>query len=106
MTRMTSPRIGLALGGAMLALLPGAALAFGGGGGGDSGSGLSPYSALSGNDRSAGVNNGNYRDPAYDPYLRTYAPEAAYGYAAPPGPQPEPARRPRLRMRPYYGYPY
>ena len=49
-------------------------------------------------------NNGNDRDPAYDPYLRTYAPQAAYGYAAPPGPQPEPARR--LRLRPYYGYPY
>lgn len=103
MTRMTGTRIGLALGGALLALLPGAALARGGGGG-DAGSGLSPYAALSGNDRSAGVNNGNYRDPAYDPYLRTYAPEAAYGYAAPPGPQPEPARR--LRLRPYYGYPY
>ncbi len=74
------------------------------GGGGGSGSGLSPYSALNGNDRSAGVNNGNYRDPALDPYLRTYAPEAAAGYAAPPGPQPEPARR--LRLRPYYGQPY
>jgi len=103
MTRMTGTRIGLALGGALLALLPGAALARGGGGV-DAGSGLSPYAALSGNDRSAGINNGNYRDPAYDPYLRTYAPQAAYGYAAPPGPQPEPARR--LRLRPYYGYPY
>ena len=102
---MTGTRIGLALGGVLLAMLPGAALAFGGGGGGgNSGSGLSPYSALNGNDRSAGVNNGNYRDPAYDPYLRTYAPEAAYGYASPPGPQPEPARR--LRLRPYYGHPY
>ncbi|MGC5777933.1 hypothetical protein J4O73_04235 [Methylobacterium sp. NFXW15] len=103
---MTGTRIGLALGGVLLAMLPGAALAFGGGGGGGggSGSGLSPYSALNGNDRSAGVNNGNYRDPALDPYLRTYAPEAAAGYAAPPGPQPEPARR--LRLRPYYGQPY
>lgn len=103
---MTATRIGLALGGALLVMLPGAALAFGGGsgGGGDAGSGLSPYSALSGNDRSAGVNNGNYRDPAYDPYLRTYAPEAASRYEAPPGPQPEPAGR--MRMRPYYGRPY
>lgn len=101
---MTGTRIGLALGGALLALLPGAALARGGGGGGDSGSGLSPYAALSGNDRSAGVNNGNYRDPGYDPYLRTYAPDAASRYAVPPGSQPEPAGR--LRMRPYYGNPY
>ncbi|MCF4125139.1 hypothetical protein [Methylobacterium sp. SyP6R] len=65
--------------------------------GGDAGSGLSPYAALSGNDRSAGVNNGNYRQPRYDPYLRTYGrPPAGYGYgydrpAPPPG---------------YYGYPY
>ena len=44
----------------------------GGSGGGDSGSGLSPYSALSGNDRSAGVNNGNYRDPRLDPYIKAY----------------------------------
>ena len=68
---MTGTRLGLALGGALLALLPGAALARGGGGGGGaSGSGLSRYAALSGNDRSAGVNNGNYRDPALDPYIR------------------------------------
>jgi len=40
MTRMTGTRIGLALGGALLALLPGAALARGGGGG-DAGSCLS-----------------------------------------------------------------
>ena len=85
--------------------LPSAAFAWGGGGGGgDSGSGLSPYAALSGNDRSAGVNNGNYRDPGYDSYLQTYAPDAASRYAVPPGPQPEPAGR--LRMRSYYGYPY
>lgn len=103
MTRTTHTRIGFALGGMLLALLPGAALAFGGGGG-DAGSGLSPYAALSGNDRSAGVNNGNYRDPAYDPYVRTYAPEAAARYAAPPGPQPEPVRR--LHLRPYYGHRY
>ena len=71
---MTGKHLGLALGAGLLALLPGAALAFGGGSGGNSGSGLSPYSSLNGNDRSAGVNNGNYRDPALDPYLRTYAP--------------------------------
>ena len=66
----------------------------------DSGSGLSPYAALSGNDRSAGVNSGNYRDPGLDPYLRAYDPAAAASYVAPP------AAQPRLRMRPYYGRPY
>jgi hypothetical protein len=100
---MTRKSIALAVGGTLLALVPGTALAWGGGGGGDAGSGLSPYAALNGNDRSAGVNNGNYRDPGLDPYLRTYAPDAAAGYAVPPGPQPEPSRR--LRLRPY-GYPY
>ena len=95
MTRKT-----LTLTAMLLVALPGTAFAFRGGGGGDSGSGLSPYAALSGNDRSAGVNNGNYRDPALDPYIRTYDPEAAARYAAPP------AAQPRLRMRPYYGYPY
>lgn len=75
-----------------------AALARGGGSGGD---GLSPYSALSGNDRSAGVNNGNFRDPRLDPYLQTYGHrdvgtrpygQDGYGY--------RPARRG------YYGYDY
>jgi hypothetical protein len=70
----------------------GAALARGGS---DSGSGLSPYAALNGNDRSAGVNNGNYRAPQNDPYLQTYGDED-YG--------------PRYRRLPprqrYYGYPY
>ena len=64
----------------------------------DAGSGLSPYAALSGNDRSAGVNNGNFRQPRYDPYLRTYGrPPAGYGhgYGYRPGPPPG-----------YYGYPY
>ena len=60
---MTGKTLGLAFGASLLALLPGAALAFGGGSGGNSGSGLSPYSSLNGNDRSAGVNNGNYRRP-------------------------------------------
>ncbi|KMO32966.1 hypothetical protein VQ02_22475 [Methylobacterium variabile] len=60
----------------------------------DSGSGLSPYAALSGNDRSAGVNNGNFRQPRYDPYLRTYGrPPSGYLYRPAP-----PAY--------YYGYPY
>ncbi|WP_245524569.1 hypothetical protein [Methylobacterium nonmethylotrophicum] len=61
----------------------------------DAGSGLSPYAALSGNDRSAGINNGNYRQPRYDPYLRTYGrpPAGYYPYRAAPPP-------------PYYGYPY
>ena len=77
----------------------GAVLARGGGGGGgsDSGSGLSPYAALNGNDRSAGVNNGNFRKPRYDPYLRTYGrPPAGYGYGYRPAPPPAY----------YYGYPY
>ncbi|MDP4022682.1 hypothetical protein Q8W71_08615 [Methylobacterium sp. NEAU 140] len=97
---MTIRTARLPLAAAMLVGLSGAALAFGGGAGGNSGSGLSPYAALNGNDRSAGVNNGNYRDPALDPYLRTYDPEAAAAYAAPP------AAQPRLRLRPYYGQPY
>jgi hypothetical protein len=100
---MTRRTLTMPLAAALLVALPSAAFAWGGGGGGgggDSGSGLSPYAALSGNDRSAGVNNGNYRDPALDPYIRTYDPEAAARYAAPPHAQP------RLRMRPYYGYPY
>ncbi|BAQ46586.1 MULTISPECIES: hypothetical protein [Methylobacterium] len=59
----------------------------------DSGSGLSPYAALNGNDRSAGINNGNYRQPRYDPYLRTYGRPPVEYYRAPP-----PAY--------YYGYPY
>ncbi|MET7243008.1 hypothetical protein ABZT49_06530 [Methylobacterium sp. EM32] len=62
----------------------------------DTGSGLSPYAALRGNDRSGGVNNGNFRQPRYDPYLRTYGrPPVGYGYGYRPAP---PAA--------YYGYPY
>ncbi|MFC6028633.1 MULTISPECIES: hypothetical protein [Methylobacterium] len=99
---MTRKTLTMPLAAALLIGLPSAAFAWGGGGGGggDSGSGLSPYAALSGNDRSAGVNNGNYRDPALDPYIRAYDPEAAARAATPP------AAQPRLRMRPYYGYPY
>ena len=75
--------------------LPGAAMAFGGGNG-DAGSGLSPYAAQTGNDRSAGVNNGNYRDPRLDPYIGAYGDR----YDRPV----EYRRRPA--PRPYYGYPY
>jgi hypothetical protein len=74
--------------------LGGSALARGGSG--SSGDGLSPYAALSGNDRSAGVNNGNYRDPALDPYLGAY--EGRYD---------RPVReRYRPSRQPYYGTPY
>lgn len=72
---------------------PAAALAFGGNS--DAGSGLSPYAALNGNDRSAGVNNGNYRPPRFDPYVQTY------GYED----EPRVYRRAPTR-RPAYGYPY
>lgn len=86
----------LATAAAMLALgLSGAAMARGGGGG-SGGDGLSPYAALSGNDRSAGVNNGNYRSPALDPYLGAY--EDRYD---------RPVRgRVRPSRQPYYGTPY
>lgn len=85
---MASFTLRAALAAGALVALAGPALAFGGGSG--SGSGLSPYAAETGNDRSAGVNNGNYRDPRYDPYIR------AYGHRdrSPPPP------------RGYYGYPY
>ncbi|HEV7440197.1 MAG TPA: hypothetical protein VGN94_11320 [Methylobacterium sp.] len=94
--RTTTIRASLAA--ALLLGLSGAALAQhggGGGGGGDAGSGLSPYAALSGNDRSAGVNNGNYRDPRLDPYVQAYP-----RYARPVDDSYRPARRR------YYGNPY
>lgn len=98
---MTLRTARLSLATALLLGLSSAALARGGGGGGgDSGSGLSPYAALSGNDRSAGVNNGNYRSPALDPYLRTYAPQAVEPYERPV------RGRERLIVRPYDGYRY
>ncbi|MBY0299049.1 MAG: hypothetical protein K2X71_23955 [Methylobacterium sp.] len=84
-----------ALAGALLLVIAGPALAQRGGGGGDAGSGLSPYAALSGNDRSAGVNNGNYRNPRLDPYVQAYP-----RYGRPVG------ERYRPVPRPYYGYPY
>ena len=96
---MTRTMLTMPLAAALLLGATGAALAFGGGGG-SNGSGLSPYSALSGNDRSAGVNNGNYRDPSNDSYLRANDPEAARRYSEPR------AAQPRLRVRPYYGRPY
>lgn len=68
----------------------GAALAMGGGNSG-SGSGLSPYAAETGNDRSAGVNNGNYRNPRLDPYIQTYGRRGERIYGPPRG---------------YDGYPY
>ena len=94
---MTIRSARLPLAAALLVGLTGAALAFGGGGGGgNSGSGLSPYAALNGNDRSAGVNNGNYRDPRLDPYLGAYGD----GYGRPVQDRYRPVRRP------YYGTPY
>ena len=80
---------------ALIAGSSGGALAFGGGGG-DSGSGLSPYAALSGNDRSAGVNSGNYRDPRLDPYIQTYDLPAGYAH-------PRRLHHHHLIMRPYHG---
>lgn len=72
------PVISGAVAAALLAGFGGTALAFGGGGGGgNSGSGLSPYAADSGNDRSAGVNNGNYSPPRYNYYRRAYGPRDA-----------------------------
>lgn len=91
---MTTSLVRNILAAALVLSASGTALARGGGGGG--GDGLSPYSALSGNDRSAGVNNGNYRAPELDPYLGAY--EGRYD---------RPVReRYRPSPRPYYGYPY
>ena len=87
---MTSFALKAALAAGLTLGLSGAALAMGGGNSG-SGSGLSPYAAESGNDRSAGVNNGNYRNPRLDPYLRAYGRQGERVYGAPRG---------------YYGYPY
>ncbi|KQP61313.1 hypothetical protein ASG40_01030 [Methylobacterium sp. Leaf399] len=66
-------------------------------GGSGSGSGLSPYAAESGNDRSAGVNNGNYRSPRLDPYLGAYEGR---------GDRPVRYDRRGPRPSPPYGYPY
>ncbi|GEP07244.1 hypothetical protein MOX02_52820 [Methylobacterium oxalidis] len=71
------------------------ALARGGRGGGD---GLNPYSELSGNDRSGGVNSGNYRQPRYNTYLRAYGPYGPYPRPMDERYRPDPHR--------YYGYPY
>ncbi|MDB5645850.1 hypothetical protein [Methylobacterium sp.] len=90
---MSTSLIRSTLAAALFVGLSGAALARGGGSSGD---GLSPYSALSGNDRSAGVNNGNYRAPELDPYLGAYE-----------GRRERPVRdRYRPSRQPYYGHPY
>ncbi|GJD44080.1 hypothetical protein AFCDBAGC_1942 [Methylobacterium cerastii] len=98
MTRKTTTKaVRAALATGLLLGSTGAVFAWGGGGGGsDSGSGLSPYAALNGNDRSAGVNSGNYRAPELDPYLGAYGD----GYARPVQDRYRPVRRP------YYGRPY
>ncbi len=62
-----------------------------------SGSGLTPFATESGNDRSAGVNNGNYQPP------RTYLPG---GYGAPRGYGRPVYGYERRRPAPPYGYPY
>jgi hypothetical protein len=36
------------------------------------GDGLDPWAALEGNDRSGGVDSGNYSDPRYNTYLQAY----------------------------------
>ena len=86
---MTSSSISAALAASLVLASAGTALAFGGGAGGNNGSGLSPYAADSGNDRSAGVNNGNDTLPQYNYYRRAYGPRDV----------PYPRRR-------YDGYPY
>lgn len=60
----------------------------------NSGSGLSPNAGASGNDRSAGVNNGNNR-------LRGYGYARRGGYE-----RPVYDRYERRRRGSYYGYPY
>ncbi|KQO58258.1 MULTISPECIES: hypothetical protein [unclassified Methylobacterium] len=97
---MTRTLIRAALASALILGLTDAALARGGTGGG--GDGLSPYSALSGNDRSAGVNNGNYRDPRLDPYLQTYG--RRYVAPRPYGGAGEYGYRPSRRGYDGYGY--
>ena len=90
---MDMRRVCIVIGAGLLIGAPTGVLARGGSG---SGSGLSPYAAESGNDRSSGFNNGNYRAPALDPYIQTYG-----GRYDPPV---EYRRRPRGRG--YYGAPY
>lgn len=67
-----------------------------------SGSGLTPFATESGNDRSAGVNNGNYRDPRLDPYLQTYG--RRYVAPRPYGGAGEYGYRPSRRGYDGYGY--
>ena len=67
-----------------------------------SGSGLTPFATESGNDRSAGVNNGNYPPPRYG-YPGAYGAPRGYGRPVRGGPDDGYGRR---RPAPYYGYPY
>lgn len=84
-----TPSIRTALAASLLLGLAGAAHAQNSG----AGSGLSPFATESGNDRSAGVNNGNYRPPRYNPYNQGFGRPVQDRYR-----RPAPA--------PYYGYPY
>lgn len=89
---MTRHTIRALLAAGLLLAAGGTASAFGGGSGG--GSGLSINPEATGNDRSAGVNNGNNR-------LRGYGYRGERGYGRPVYDRYE-GRRPG----PYYGYPY
>ncbi|MCE4224753.1 hypothetical protein HCU64_13395 [Methylobacterium sp. C25] len=90
MTMIASKSVLAATVAASVLLAAGSAFAMGGGNS-SSGSGLSPYATESGNDRSAGVNNGNYAPSRYNYYRRAYGPrDVPYGE----------------RGRRYEGYPY
>lgn len=91
MTRTIGPIASGALAATATLMLGLAGPALAHGVGGNDGSGLSPYAAESGNDRTAGVRNGGYTPPRYDYYRRAY------------GPRRQPYYQPR---RGYYGYPY
>jgi len=97
---MKANMMSAALAAVMILVTSGAALAGegGGGGGGDSGSGLNPYSELSGNGRTGGVNSGNYAPPQYNTYIQAYGPNRLQG-------QPVHGHY-RSATRPYYGHPY
>ena len=64
----------------------------------NAGSGLNPQTQLTGNDRSAGINSGNF-----DPYLPSRLRE--YGYPGSGDGRPAYGRRYRMPY-PYEGYPY
>jgi hypothetical protein len=94
---MTTNVMRAALAAAMILGTSGAVLARGTGGG-DSGSGLNPYSELSGNGRSGWVNSGNYSPPEYNTYLQAHGPYGPQGRLV--------RQRYRPTPDPYYGYPY